>query len=396
MSTLLIKNGRLVLPDTVTDLTDIFIRDGKIEAIGKISDCADSVTDAKECYVFPGFIDLHVHGGGGADFMDATCDAFETVIKTHLKHGTTTLLPTAMTATESDLTKFLKTFKSFKEKSAFSVVTPGVHLEGPYFSGANPKSSGAQPGTLLRMPDEAEMDRLLEIARGDILRWDAAPELEGSDIFAKKCRENGIIPSIAHSAATSEEAQKGIDNGFSHVTHFYNAVTTYRKEGQKVLAGVVEAAYLNDDVKVELICDGRHIPKDILRLALKIKGVNSVMGITDAMRLAGTDLKSGKLGSLENGTDVIVDDCVAKLPDMSCFAGSIATMERCLKVLCKDYGISIPDASVILSKTPAELLGISDKKGSIEVKTDADLVIVDNDFNVVNTVLAGQIFGGEL
>lgn len=389
MNSLLIKNASVVFSDAVKQ-TNLLIEDGKISKIG-YEGKADRVLDLQNSYLLPGFIDVHLHGGGGADFMDSDPSAFETVVKAHLAHGTTTMLPTAMTATEKDLCLFLNNYKNFKKNSPLRDVTPGVHLEGPYFSGANAKSSGAQPSGLLRLPDEKEMDRLLKLANGDILRWDAAPELEGSDMFAKKCQENGIICSIAHSAATSEEAQKGIDNGFSHVTHFYNAVTTYRKVDQKVLAGVVEAAYLNDNVKVEFICDGRHIPKDIIRLALKIKGAESVMGITDAMRIAGTNLKSGKLGSIENGTEVIVDDGVAKLPDLSSYAGSIATMDRALKVLCNDYGFSLPQASVMLSKSPALLLNIADEKGSIELGKDADLVIVDKELNVVNVFLKGNL-----
>ena len=380
MRSLLIKNANAVLPDEVRH-TNVLIKGGKIECIG-YQGKADREIDINGDYLLAGFIDVHIHGGGGADFMDATPEAFETAVKAHLKHGTTTLLPTAMTASESDLTDFLNAFKEFRKNSVYSAVTPGVHLEGPYFSGANAKSSGAQPTDLLRLPDEAEMDRLLRVADGDILRWDAAPELDGSDMFANKCRENAIICSIAHSAATSEEAQKGIDNGFSHVTHFYNAVTTYRKVGQKVLAGVVEAAYLNDNVTVELICDGRHIPRDILRLALKIKGADKVCAITDGMRIAGTKMQKGKLGSLKSGTDVIVDDGVAKLPDMSSFAGSIATMDRCLSVLCNNYGIDIVTASKMLSQAPARLIGLYDSIGSIETNKNADLVIVDQKYNI--------------
>ena len=386
MSSLLIKNAKAVLPDEVK-LTNVLIENGKISSL-EYNGKADEEIDINGDFLLAGFVDIHVHGGGGADFMDATPQAFETAVKAHLSHGTTTLIPTAMTATESDLTDFLNAFKDFKKNSEYSGLTPGVHLEGPYFSGANAKSSGAQPSSLLRLPDEAEMDRLLKIADGDILRWDAAPELCGSDMFAKKCKDNGIICSIAHSASTSEEAQKGIDNGFSHVTHFYNAVTTYRKEGQKVLAGVVEAAYLNDNVSVELICDGRHIPRDVLRLALKIKGAHKVSAITDGMRIAGTDMKSGKLGSLKNGTDVIVDDTVAKLPDMSSYAGSIATMDRCLRVLVKDYGIDIVTASKILSATPSKLLGL-DNKGDINIGKDADLVVFDSDLNFKSLIKGG-------
>ena len=384
MSTLLIKNARAVLPDGII-LTNVLIKNGKIADIGSLQK-ADREIDANGNYLLAGFVDIHLHGGGGADFMDATPEAFETAVKTHLKHGTTTCLPTAMTATEEDLTDFLNAFKTFKKSSKYACVTPGVHLEGPYFSGANAKSSGAQPSGLLRFPDMDEMDRLLNSAEKSILRWDAAPELEGAELFAKKCIQNGIICSIAHSAATSEQAQVGIDNGFSHVTHFYNAVTTYRKEGQKVLAGVVEAAYLNDDVTIELICDGRHIPRDILRLALKIKGADKVSAITDGTRLSGSNLKKGRLGSLKNGTDVIVDDGVAKLPDMSSFAGSIATMDRCLKVLVKEYGISIEDSSKMLSATPAKLIGMFDNIGSIQLGKYADLVIVNKELEVVDVI----------
>lgn len=389
MSSLLIKNANVVLPNELK-LTNVLIENGKIASIG-YEGKADSQIDINGDFLLAGFVDLHVHGGGGADFMDADPQAFETAVKAHLEHGTTTLLPTAMTATENDLIDFLNAFKTFKKNSEHSVLAPGVHLEGPYFSGANAKSSGAQPSGLLRLPDEGEMDRLLKIANGDILRWDAAPDLCGSDMFARKCKEKGIICSIAHSAATSEEAQEGINNGFSHVTHFYNAVTTYRKEGQKVLAGVVEAAYLNDDVTVELICDGRHIPRDILRLALKIKGAEKVSAITDGMRISGTDMKSGKLGSLKNGTDVIVDDNVAKLPDMSSFAGSIATMDRCLRVLVKDYGIDIITASKMLSKAPSNLLGLKDK-GSIEMGKNADLVVFDSNLSFRKVIKNGILY----
>lgn len=391
MSTLLIKNAKFVLPDAVTETISLLVENGVIVSIGETVKNADKVFDANGNYILPGFADIHIHGGGGADFMDATPEAFETVVKTHLKHGTTTMIPTAMSASENDIADFIKAFKCFKKTSEYASVTPGVHLEGPYFSGANTKSGGAQPKGLLRLPDEAEMDRLIDLASGDILRWDAAPELDGSDMFAEKCLQNNIICSIAHSDATSEEAQKGINNGFSHVTHFYNAVTTYRKEGQKVLAGVVEAAYLNDNVTVELICDGRHIPKDILRLALKIKGTDKVCAITDGMRISGTDMKSGKLGSLKNGTDVIVDDKVAKLPDMSSFAGSIATMDRCFKVLCKIFDVDIVTASKILSLTPARLMRLDHKKGSIEIGKDADFVISDKYCNVKNVILCGKM-----
>ena len=387
MKNIVIKGGNPVLTDRVADNTDILIENGKIKAIGKDLS-GETEIDAKGCYILPGFVDVHVHGGGGADFMDATPEAFDTAISAHLKHGTTTIVPTAMSATEEDLTDFLNCFKAFKAQSRFSDIAPGVHLEGPYFSGATAKSGGAQPRSLLRKPDIDEISRLLKIADGAILRWDAAPELEDTDKFAEIMRKNGIVPAMAHSNADSVLAQKGIDNGFSHVTHFYNAVTTYHKVDQTPRAGLVEAVYLNPSVTVELICDGKHIPRDIVRLALMIKGADKVSAITDGMRIAGTNMKSGKLGSIKNGTDVIVDDDVAKLTDLSSFAGSIATMDRCFKVLCRDYGIDIVTAAKMLSTTPAKHINASGI-GEIKEGYNADLVIASSDYSLKKVIKHG-------
>lgn len=393
MKNLLIKNAAVVFPDSIKHSCNVLTLNGKISDCDFRGDPPENteIINAEGNYLLPGFIDIHIHGGGGADFMDATPEAFETAVKSHLQHGTTTLVPTAMSASEKDLTAFLKTFKSFRKNSKYGALTPGVHLEGPFFSGASAKSGGAQPRDILRLPDINEVERLLKTADGDILRWDAAPELPGADEFARCMTDNGILCAIAHSNADSEEAQRGIDCGFSHVTHFYNAVTTYHKTGQTVYGGIVEAAYLNSGVTVELICDGKHIPRDILRLALKIKGVNSVAAITDAMRISGTDMKFGKLGGLKNGTDVIVDSGVAKLPDMSSFAGSIATMDRCLKVLCLDYGISLTDASVMLSGTPARLSRLGNTKGRIQNGMDADMVLVNREMAVMCVISNGKV-----
>ena len=389
--TTVIKNAFPVICGQEVCRRDITIKDGKIFSVGRDQSTDGAmVIDAEGGYVFPGFIDEHVHGGGGADFMDAEPEAFETAVKAHLKHGTTQLLPTAMTATREDLLAFVGAFKEFKAGSKYGKNTPGIHLEGPYFSGANAKSTGAQKNLLMRAPDPEEIDSILNASQGYLLRWDAAPDVDTACVFARKMRDNGIICSMAHSAATSEQAQKGIDNGFNHVTHFYNAVTTYHKKDQTVCGGVVEAAYLNDDVVVEFICDGKHIPRDIMRLALKIKSEDKVMGITDAMRIAGTDMKFGKLGNKDVGTDVIVDDGVAKLPDMSSFAGSIATMDRCLAVLCRDYGFDVRLAAAMLCETPAKHLGLFDKKGSITEGKDADLVVTDENFNLKCVIFEGK------
>lgn len=393
MKDLLIKNVRIVSPLKITEPTDLLIKDGKISKIGEINDESSYKTVyGKGNYLFPGFIELHVHGGGNADFMDATKEAFETAVKCHLEHGTTTIVPTAMSASFEDLCGFLNAYKEFKKTSAYGDSAVGVHLEGPYFSGANAKSSGAQPTDVLRYPDMDEVDKLLEIANGDIIRWDAAPEFPGALDFAKKMTENGILCAVGHSDATAEEAKKGFKSGFKHITHFYNATSMHRKREQKVFAGIVEATYLDDNITVELIGDGCHIAKEDFLLALKIKGAQNISVITDAMRLAGTDIKEGKLGGNKNGTPCIVDGGVAKLKDLSSFAGSVCTMERALKVLCGDFGFSPSIASTMMSYAPAKLLGLLKTKATAEIGKDADLCIVDKSFNLLTVIKDGEIY----
>ncbi len=388
MSSLRIINARAVLPDMVTGPTEIAVRDGVIAPADTAG--GDSI-DAAGGYVFPGFIDVHVHGGGGADFMDGTPEAFETAVKTHLLHGTTTLLPTSMSAVKEELIGFIKAYRSFERDSVYADCAAGIHMEGPYLSGADGKSRGAQSGDVLRPIDMAEVEELLELGGGRIRRWDAAPELAGSEQFARAMCERGIRCAVAHTDATADEAQRGFAAGFSHVTHFYNAVTMYRKRGQLVTAGVVEAAYLDENVTVELICDGRHVPKQCLQLALAIKGADGVLGITDAMRLAGTDLKSGKLGSLRSGTEVIADGGVAKLRDLSSFAGSVCTMDRALSVLCTEYEISPVTAAKMLASAPARFLGIENRTGAIREGLAADLVITDGAFRLLHVIKAGRL-----
>lgn len=383
--TQLLKNVTAVLPDGMRR-TGVLLVNDRIAAIGD-NLTADTVTDAGGAYLMPGFIDQHVHGGGGADFMDGTPAAFETAAAAHLRHGTTTLLPTAMTATEAALTQFLGNYHACDKSRGARM--PGVHLEGPYFSGADSKSRGAQQSDLLRTPDTAEIRRLLHAGDGDILRWDAAPELPGSDRFAALMRENGVLPAVAHTDATAAQCLAGFENGFAHITHFYCATSFVRKRGQQVLAGVNEAAYLTDSVTVELICDGRHVAPECIALCLKIKGAEKVSAITDATRFAGTALTSGKLGSCVSGTAVIVEDGVAKLPDRSSFAGSIATMDHCLRVLLRQ-GIPPQTAAVMLSLAPAKRLGLDADFGSIAVGKVADLVLLSPDWTVQTVFRGGE------
>lgn len=391
MSRTWIGNGRLVLPDRIMEAGSVLIENGKITAIGTACPADAEQKDVKGAYILPGFIDIHVHGGGNADFMDGEPEAFAQAAKAHCAHGTTALCPTTMTCPDEFLEKTIDLFLEAKKQGTGGAELLGLHLEGPFFSAA---SKGAQPVSQQRIPDEKTLNAILDRAQGTILRWDAAPELENMELFARVMKQRGVMASLAHSAATAGQAIEAFGWGFSHVTHFYNACTTFHKKNGIVYSGTVEATYITDDVTVELIGDGCHIPKESMLLAYKIKGADKICLITDAMRAAGTDDKESILGSKHCGVPVVVKDDVAQLTDLSSYAGSIATMDRCLRTAHVKYGIPLTDVSRMLSLTPARLVGVADRKGSLELGKDADIVIMDDSFSVKDVYVMGKRFEG--
>ena len=379
MERIWIGNGRLVLPGRIVENGSLLIEDGIIAAMGLPCPEAARRVDAGGGYILPGFIDIHVHGGGGGDFMDADPDSFLKAARTHCAHGTTALAVTTMSCPDETLERVIDCYLGVDHRPAGGAELLGLHLEGPFFSQA---SRGAQPISEERVPDRAVLERFIRRAQGQILRWDAAPELRNMELFARVMREHGILCAAAHTNANATEIMDAFDWGFSHVTHFYNAVTTYHKENLIPHAGVVEATYIRDDVTIELIGDGRHVPKESFLLAWKIKGPERLAIITDAMRAAGTDVTESVLGAREGGVDVVIRDGVAMLPSLVSFAGSICTMDRALRVAHLRYGIPLTDVSRMLSLTPARLCGADCRKGSLAVGKDADIVIMDADFAV--------------
>ena len=385
MGTLWIGNGHVVLPDQVVH-GSILIENGKIAALSVPCPEGAERVDANGGYVMAGFIDIHAHGGGDADFMDESVEAFQRAARTHCAHGPTAIVPTTMTCEDDLLKSVISCFLKARE-TACGAELLGLHLEGPFFSAA---SKGAQPVTEQRIPTREVLEDILQHAQGSILRWDMAPEIGGMDVFAQVMREHGVMASVAHSNATAEEALEAFDLGFSHVTHFYNATSTFHKVNGIVHSGVIEATYLRDDVTIELIGDGCHIPKQSMQLAMRIKGPDRICLITDAMRAAGTDHTHSVLGPRKGGVPVVVKDDVAQLTDLTSYAGSIATMDRALRVAHVRYGLPLCDVSRMLSLTPARLCGVDDRKGSLECGKDADIVVLTPDFQVESVFVRGE------
>ncbi len=293
MNKIWIGNGQLVLPDKIVPGGSVLLEGKKIAAVNVPCPPDARRVDVDGSYIMAGFVDIHVHGGGDSDFMDEDASAFPTIAKAHCAHGTTALCPTTMTCADSLLEKTIDLFLEADKEPENGAELLGLHLEGPYFSAA---SKGAQPIGEQRIPEREDLERILRRAKGSILRWDAAPELPNMELFAKVMAENGVLASLAHSAATAPQALQAFDWGFSHVTHFYNACTTFHKKNGLVYSGIVEATYLRDDVTIELIGDGRHIPRESMLLALRIKGADSIALITDAMRAAGVNCEKVRAG----------------------------------------------------------------------------------------------------
>ena len=383
----LLRGGRAVFEDGIHPV-DLLLREGRIAEAdyrGEAPEGAE-VVDAAGLYVLPGFVEIHAHGGGGYDFMDATEEAFSGVVGAHLHHGTTSIMPTTVACSQASQSKLFALYRRMKD-GALGKALLGIHMEGPYISVAQ---KGAQNPRFIRNPEPREVDALFEEA-GDLVRLiTAAAELPGMEYLARKARARGITLSSGHSDAVYADIEKGHEWGFSHITHMYCSTTTIHKVNQRVCAGILEFAWLNEDVDVELIGDGRHVAKEALRLAMKLKGPERINITSDAMRAAGTDVTESYLGERLPENRVIIEDGVAKLPDRSFYAGSIATGDRMLRWLVQECGLPLNEASRMLSLTPARIVGAQKTKGSLAPGKDADLVLMDGDLTVKRVILGGR------
>lgn len=365
------------------------MNDGKISAVhaAPCISTTDLVTDAQGRYLSPGFVDIHTHGAGGADFMDGTPQSFVTAAKMQLAHGATSIVPTTLTSTTEELFRSIDCFRKAKRTIRGGPTLLGLHLEGPYFC---EEQKGAQDARYLRNPSPAEYLSILDYANGEILRWSAAPERPGVLPFARELCKRGVYPSIGHSNAQHEQVCAAYDSGFRHVTHLYSSMSTItRKNGFRCL-GVVESAYILDGLKVEVIADGCHLPPALLTMIYKIKGPEKICLVTDSMRAAGLSDGPSILGSLENGQAVLVEDGVAKMPDRSGFAGSVATCDRLVRVMYHQASISLCDCVTMMTDTPARSVGFGGKKGSLAPGADADVVLFDENIQISGVFVAGE------
>lgn len=384
-----IINGNIITPYRMIKNGELLIQHGKIKAVSedKIDVAGASVIDAKGHYIAPGFIEMHVHGGGGADFMDGTVDAFLTVAETHARYGTTALQPTILTSTKEQIIQSLALYEQAAARSIQGPRFLGVHIEGPYFA---MKQRGAQDPRYIRDPDPAEYMEILASSES-IKRWSIAPERAGAMAFGRLLRDRGILPSIAHTDALYAEVVEAFDNGYTLVTHLYSAMSGVTRRNAYRYGGVIEGAYLLDGLDVEIIADGKHLPPELLQLVYKIKGADRTALITDAMRAAAMPEGPSVLGNIADGMEVLVEDGVAKLPDRKAFAGSTATADRLVRTMVEEAGIPLIDAVRMITATPARILGVDASMGALLAGNDADIVIFDERINIKMTMVNGNI-----
>lgn len=387
----LITNGQLITPYRIIPNGSVLYSriSGKILEVAEGPlDVPDAlIVDAEGRNVSPGFIDLHVHGGGGHDFMDGTKEAFLGVAQLHARHGTTAMMPTTLTSETNELFETLRLYDELDKKPTGGSAFIGMHLEGPYFA---MKQRGAQDPRYIRNPNPDEYKKILE-SSSSIRRWSAAPELKGALEFGRYLRQRGILVSMGHTDAIFEEALKGYESGYTLATHFYSMMSSVTRKNCFRYAGVVEFAYLMDEMDVEIICDGVHLPAPLLQLILKVKGPDRVALITDAMRGAGMPPGESILGSLHNGLKVLIEDGVAKLPDRSSFAGSVATADRLVRTILEMGKASLVDAIKMITATPARIAGLASQKGALLKGMDADIVVFDDAINIHTTIVGGKI-----
>jgi len=383
MAVTVFRGGRFLLPEGVRTGVALVVRDGRIEAVVPEAEAPEGeVVDAGGQWISPGFIDMHVHGGWGHDFLDGTVEAYLVPARQHALHGTTTMTPSLATASFADYERAVRAYREALPRNTDGAQFVGIHFEGPYFA---PAKAGAQDPAWLKRPVPEEYLPLLE-AFPETVRVSAAPELEGAMGLGEELRRRGIVAAVAHTDASCATCEEAFTHGYSLMTHFYCAMSTVAKRGYSRYAGAVEAGYLQD-YDIEVIADGVHLPIDLLRLVYRIKGADRVALCTDAIRATGLPDGEYIQGSLENGIKFVVDGGVALRPDRSGLAGSVATTDRLVRTMARAAGLE--NAVRMMTSTPARILGLS-RKGRLAPGCDADIVLFDDDVAISRVYIAGQ------
>ncbi len=373
-----IKSDKIVIGESLFD-GYVYALNGKIVEITEAEKPVEKAYDFTGKYVSAGFIDMHTHGAGGYAFMNSTVADVIKGCDYHLAHGTTSIVPTISAGEFATMKEAVVHIHEAKGKTKGNIL--GAHLEGPYLS---PKQAGAQCPAFITSPQKQDYESLVEEYGESIARWTYAPENDRNGEFCKYLTERNIIASAGHTDAKYQDMQVAIDNGCNLITHLYSCTSTVTRDHGFRSLGVIESAYLRDELYVEIIADGKHLPPDLIKMIIKIKGADKVALITDSLEIAGTDITEGVM----SGTEFIVEDGVCKLKDRSAFAGSVATADCLIRTLVKECGVAIPTAVKMLTAVPAKILKIN--KGVLVCGKDADIIVFDENINIQGVFVDGE------
>lgn len=379
MNDVYIKNGNVFIGDKFQK-TNLLVRNGKIDKISPSEIEVDDVQtyDAKGNYVVPGFIESHTHGAVNVDVNAATADDLEKISVFFAKQGTTSWQCSIVTDTKEQTLWCIEQYNKYQSSDRDGANLLGIHLEGPFLA---KEYKGSMPEHLLISADMDLLKEYQEAANGDIKYITVAPEVEGVAENIKNMRDLGMVVSLGHSGADYDTTMQCIENGANSITHTFNAI----KLPHQHYPGIVGAG-LESDVYCEAICDGFHLHPAIVRLLIKTKGLDKVVGITDSIMAAGLPDGNYKLGV----NDIVVHDGDAKLANADVRAGSTLTSGRSLKNIIKFTNRPLEEAVKLWTENPAKMLEIFDEKGSIDFSKDADLVVLNDEYDVVNTFVKGK------
>lgn len=381
----ILHNGRIVLPDAIVEGRAVIIEDGKIAAIAAVDEAGSDGEwiDVSGRLITPGLIDIHIHGARGHTFNEPTAAAFETITRENARRGVTALLATTATAPIADLVDCLAFGREWMAGPRQGAQVLGMHVEGPYF---NLAQAGAQDPANIRNPDDGTVEQLL--AHHDIIRiFTFAPELPGAPALTARLVDLDIVAAAGHSSAKEEEVAPLIDAGLSHMIHIWSAQSSTVREGPWRKPGLLEVSLTDERLTVEMIADNKHLPPTLMKLAYRSIGPDRLCIISDAT--SGAGLAQGarfRMGELEYE----VHDGVGMLFDHTAFAGSTTFVNQMIPIVINKVGVPLVEAVRMASLTPARVIGVDDRKGSIASGKDADLAIFDADFNAWRALIGGH------
>jgi N-acetylglucosamine-6-phosphate deacetylase len=386
-----IFRGNVILPDRILSGGMVSVADGRIVEVVAAADHSPHTIDAKDGYIAPGFVDLHVHGGDGSDFMDGTEEAFTAGVTSHARHGTTSMAVTTTVARHEQIMAVLELARQFRTRpDAPGARVLGCHFYGPYF---RYEARGAHPGAAVRTPVAEEYSKYLEYA-DSLVTCTVAPEIPGAEEFARACTARGIRTNVGHSWATFEQMAQAVEWGVRHVDHLYCAMSDKTRLRQfqmyPMQGGVLEATLFFDELTTEVIADGKHLSADLLQLALKIKGPDRLALVTDCNR--ALDMPDGQymMGPLDGGEPMMKKDGVGMMPSGTALASSVEGMDHMVRTFLTLTGQPLWEVVRMASLTPARIAGWDREIGSLAAGKRADIVVLSRDLAVQRVFRDGR------